>query len=104
MFGKIAFAGVDPGFSRRGPSFGGPKVANIIVAKRSCTSEASYMQPGSRDQLRALEALTFSVFKYSFFHILETLFLSFLTLVEYQKLIKLVHCSSINLRYFYVVT
>ena len=102
MFGKIAFAGVDQGFSQRGPSFGGPKVAN--VAKRSCTSEASYMQPGSRDHLRALEAFTFSVFKYAFSHILETLFLSFLTLVEYQNLIKLVHCSSINLRYFYVVT
>ena len=50
-----------------------PKVAN--VAKRSCASEVSNLQPGSRACLRALEAFGFLMLKYAFSHILETLFL-----------------------------
>ena len=33
---------------------------------------------------------------------LETIVSHFLHLVEHQKLMKIVHCTSINLRYFYV--
>ena len=36
--------------------------------------KARHMQPGSRARFRALEALGFSVLKYTFFHFLETLF------------------------------
>ena len=50
-----------------------PKVADI--AKRSRTSEASNLWPGSRARLRALEAFGFLMLKYAFSHILETLFL-----------------------------
>ena len=54
-----------------------PKV--VHVAKRSRASEASNLWPGSRARLRALEAFGFLMLKYAFSHILETLFLSFLT-------------------------
>ena len=56
-----------------GPQVLRPKVAD--VAKRSRASEASNLQPGSRDHLRALEAFGFLIFKYAFSHILGTLFL-----------------------------
>ena len=53
------------------------KVAD--VAKRSCVSKASNLQSGSRALKQALEAFGFLMLKYEFSHILETLFLSFLT-------------------------
>ena len=57
---------------------GGPQVLRAKVAdvaKRSRTSEASKLWPGSRACLRALEAFGFLMLKYAFSHILETLFL-----------------------------
>ena len=60
-----------------GPQLLRPKIAD--VAKRSPASEASNLWPGSRARLRALEAFGFLMLKYAFSHILETLFLSFLT-------------------------
>ena len=56
-------------------------------------SKTSHMQPGSRARFRALEALGFSVLKYAFFQILETLFLSFLTLTSTPKMDKVVPSS-----------
>ena len=54
------------------------------------------MQLGSRVHLRALEAFGFLMLKYTFSHILETLFLSFLT-VQHQKLIKIVYHTVLQL-------
>ena len=48
------------------------------VAERNRTSKASYLQPGCRACLRALEAFEFLMLNYELSHILETLFLSFL--------------------------
>ena len=50
-----------------------PKVANVV--KWSHVSKVSYLWPGSRACLRALEAFGFLMVKYAFSHILETLFL-----------------------------
>ena len=55
-----------------GPQLPRPKVAD--VAEQSCASEASYLRPGSRARLRALEAFEFLVLKDAFSHILEPLF------------------------------
>ena len=59
-------------WSRGEPQLPRPKVAD--VAEWSRASEASYLRPGSRARLRALEAFEFLVLKYAFFHILEPLF------------------------------
>ena len=82
-------AGADPGFGQGGPQLLRPKVADI--AKRSRASEASILRPGSRARLRALEAFGFLMLKYAFSHILETLFLLFLTSILTPKLIKIEH-------------
>ena len=60
---------------------GGP-VCKSNVAEWSCASKASYLQPA---RLRALEAFEFLMLKYAFSHILETLFLSFLTSTSRAK-------------------
>ena len=65
------------------------KVAD--VAKRSWVSEASNLWPGSRACLRALEAFGFLMLKYAISHILETLFLSFLTSILTPKVDKIEH-------------
>ena len=90
-------------WSRGGPQLQRPKVAN--VAKRSRASEASNMQPGSRARLRALEAFGFLMLKYAFSHILETLFLSFLTSILTPKVDKnrALELTSINLRHSYIL-
>ena len=82
-----------------GPQLLRPKVANI--AKRSRTSEASILRPGSRAHLRALEAFGFLMLKYAFSHILETLFLLFLTSILTPKVDKnrALDFTSINLRH-----
>ena len=76
-----------------------PKVADI--AKQSCTSEVSILRPGSRARLRALEAFGFLMLKYAFSHILETLFLLFLTSILTPKVDKsrALDFTSINLRH-----
>ena len=86
-----------------GPQVLRPKVAD--VAKRRCMSEASKLWPGSRACLRALEAFGFLMLKYAFSHILETLFLSFLTSILTPKVYKnrTLHCTSINLRHSYIL-
>ena len=68
-------------------------------------SEASNLQPGSRVRLRALEAFGFLMLKYAFSHILETLFLQFLTSISTPKVDKnrTLHCTSINLRHSYIL-
>ena len=60
---------------------------------------------GSRAHLRVLETFGFLILKYAFSHILETLFLSFLTASSTPKTDKnsTSHCNSINLRYFYIL-
>ena len=76
-----------------------PKVAN--VAKRSHASKASILQPGSRALKWALEAFGFLMLKYAFSHILETLFLLFLTSILIPKVDKnrALDFTSINLRH-----
>ena len=57
---------------------GGPQLLRLKVAdvaEWSHVSGVSYLQPGSRVHLRALEAFGFLMFKYAFSHILETLWL-----------------------------
>ena len=80
-----------------------PKAAD--VAKRSHASEVSNLQPGSRVRLRALEAFGFLMLKYAFSHILETLFLSFLTSILTPKVDKnrTLEFTSINLRHSYIL-
>ena len=76
-----------------------PRVAD--VAKRSRTSEVSILWPGSRAHLRALEAFGFLMLKYAFSHILETLFLLFLTFILPLKVDKnrALDFTSLNLRH-----
>ena len=82
-----------------GPQLLRPKVADI--AKRSRASKGSILQPGSRARLRALEAFGFLMLKYAFAHILETLFLLFLTSILTPKVDKNrpLDFTSINLRH-----
>ena len=67
----------------KGAQLQSPKVAD--VAEQNHAREASYMPPGSRAYLRELEAFEFLMLKYAFFYILETLFLSFLTITSSPK-------------------
>ena len=93
-------SGADPGFGQGGgPQLLRPKVADI--AKWSRASEASFLRPGSRARLRALEAFGFLMLKYAFSHILETLFLLFLTSILTPKVDKnrALDFTSINLRH-----
>ena len=64
-------------------------------------SEASIPWLGSRSRLRALEAFGFLMLKYAFSHILETLFLLFLTSISTPKVDKnrALDFTSINLRH-----
>ena len=80
-----------------------PKVAD--VAKWSCASIASNLQPRSRARLRALEAFGLLMLKYAFSHILKTLFLSFLTSILTPKVDKnrALDFTSINLRHSYIL-
>ena len=82
-----------------GPQLLRPKVANI--AKWSRASEASILRRQSRARLRALEAFGFLMLKYAFSHILETLFLLFLTSILTPKFDKnrALDFTSINLRH-----
>ena len=68
-------------------------------------SKASNLWPGSRARLRALEAFGFLMLKYAFSHILETLFLSFLTSILTPKVDKnrTLEFTSINLRHSYIL-
>ena len=94
------YPGADPGFGQGGgPQLLRPNVAD--VAKRSHTSEASILRLGSRARLRALEAFGFLMLKYAFSHILETLFLLFLTSILTPKVDKnkALDFTSINLRH-----
>ena len=86
-------------WSRGGPQLLRLKVADI--AKRSRANEASILRPGSRARLRALEAFGFLMLKYAFSHILETLFLLFLTSILTPKVDKnrALDFTSINLRH-----
>ena len=86
-----------------GPQLLRPKVTD--VAKQSRVSEASNLWPGSRASLRALEAFGFLMLKYAFSHILETLFLSFLTSILTPKVDKnrTLEFTSINLRHSYIL-
>ena len=72
--------GADPGFGQGG--------APASEAESCRHSEASNLRLGSRAHLRALEAFGFLMLKYTFSHILETLFLSFLTSILTPKVDK----------------
>ena len=82
-----------------GPQLLRPKVADVV--KRSRASEASILRRGSRARLRALEAFGVLMLKYAFSHILETLFLLFLTSILTPKVDKnrALDFTSINLRH-----
>ena len=86
-----------------GPQLLRPKIANVV--KRGCMSEASNLWLGSRARLRALEAFGFLMLKYAFSHILETLFLSFLTSILTPNVDKnrALEFTSINLRHSYIL-
>ena len=96
-------SGADPGFGQGGGQLLRPKVAD--VAKRSCVSKASNLWLGSRAHLRALEAFGFLMLKNAFSHILETLFLSFLTSILTPNVDKnrALEFTSINLRHSYIL-
>ena len=104
----VSRAGEDPGFCQKGLQLLRPKIAD--VTKWSHTSGASLLWPGSRAYSRALEAFGFLMLKYTFSHIVETLFPLFLTTNLTPKsdknniYIYISHCTSINLRYFYAIT
>ena len=86
-------------WSRGGPQFLRSTVADVV--KRSRVSEVSILWPGSRARLRALEAFGFLMLKYAFSHILDTLFLLFLTSILTPKVDKnrALDFTSINLRH-----
>ena len=88
---------------KRGAQLLRPKVADVV--KRSHASEVSNLWPGSRARLRALEAFGFLMLKYAFSHILETLFLSFLTSILTPKVDKnrTLEFTSIYLRHSYIL-
>ena len=67
----------------------------------SCRHSEAVLWPGSRARLRALEAFGFLMLKYAFSHILETLFLLFLTSILTSKVDKnrALDFTSINLRH-----
>ena len=97
-------SGADPGFGQGvGPQLLRLKIAD--VAKRSHASEVSNLWPGSRARLRALEAFGFLMLKYAFSHILETLFLSFLTFILTPNVDKnrALEFTSTNLRHSYIL-
>ena len=73
-------AGADPGFGQGG--------APASEAESCRHSKASILRLGSRAHLRALEAFGFLMLKYAFSHILETLFLLFLTSILTPKVDK----------------
>ena len=80
-----------------------PKLADLV--KRSRVSQASNLQQESRTRLRALETFGFLMLKYAFSHILETLFLSFLTSILTPKVDKnrALEFTSINLRHSHIL-
>ena len=87
---------------------GGPQLLRLKVAdvaKRSCASEVSNLHLGSRACLWALEAFGVLMLKYAFSHILETLFLSFLTSILTPKVDKnrALEFTSINLGHSYIL-
>ena len=96
-------SGADPGFGQGGTQLLRPKVAD--VGNWSHASKASNLWLGSRSHLRALEAFGFLMLKYAFSHILETLFLYFLTSISTPKVEKsiILDYTSINLRHSYIL-
>ena len=82
-----------------GPQLLRPKGADI--AKPSRVSKVNILRLGSRARLRAVEAFGFLMLKYAFSHILETLFLLFLTSILTPKVDKnrALDFTSINLRH-----
>ena len=87
----------DPGFGQGG--------APASETESCGCSKASNLQVGSRARLRALEAFRFLMVKYAFSHILETLFLSFLTSILTPNVDKnrALELTSINLRHSYIL-
>ena len=96
-------AGAIPGFGQGGAQLLRPKVTD--VAKWSRVSEVRNLRLGSRACLRALKAFGFLMLKYAITHILETLFLSFLTSILIPKVDKnrALEFTSINLRHSYIL-
>ena len=68
-------------------------------------SEVSTYVAGVQSLLKGPGNFWVLMLKYSFSHILETLFLSFMTPSSTPKTDKngILHCSLINLRYFYII-
>ena len=86
------------------PGFGQGRGAQLL-RPQSHVSKASNLRPGSRACLRALEAFGFLMLKYAISHILETLFLSFLTSILTPNVDKnrALEFTSINLRHSYIL-
>ena len=96
-------AGADPGFGKGRAQLLRPKVAD--VTKQSHASEVSNLRLGSRALKQALDPLGFLMLQYAISHILETLFLSFLTSILTPKVDKnrALELTSINLRHSYIL-
>ena len=71
--GLVCISSADPGFCQGGPQVRRPKVTS--VAKWSCMSKVSYLCPGSRATLRALEVFGFSMLKCIFLHFRDSFLL-----------------------------
>ena len=92
-------AGADPGFGQGGAP--ASEAESCRCSEAEYMSEASILRQGSRACLRALEVFRFLMLKYAFSHILETLFLLFLTSILTPKVDKnrALDFTSINLRH-----
>ena len=105
LSGPVQTSPLDPS-----PPPHGPRCGSRIWSRGGPASEAkscrhSEVELCERSELRGVEAFGFLMLKYAFSHILETLFLSFLTSILTPKVDKnrTLEFTSINLRYSYIL-
>ena len=99
----IHITGADPGFGQGGAPASEAESCRRSEAELHERSEQS--AAGVQGQLKGMEAFGFLMLKYAFSHILETLFLSFLTSILTPKVDKnrTLEFTSINLRHSYIL-
>ena len=90
---------MDPGFGQGGAP--ASETESCRHSEAESRERSKHSAAGSRARLRALEAFGFLMLKYAFSHILETLFLLFLTSILTPKVDKnrALDFTSINLRH-----
>ena len=83
----------------------GPEAESCRRSEAESRERSEQLVAGVQGRLRALEAFGFLMLKYAFSHILETLFLSFLTSISTPKVDKnrTLHGTSINLKHSYIL-